>query len=55
MAFAKTGDPNTGEQPRWEPFNADTRPTMVFDEQVTCEHDPLRELRTLWDDLRAAR
>jgi para-nitrobenzyl esterase len=53
VAFAKTGDPNTDAIPRWEPFNAQTRPTMVWDHEVTLEHDPLREQRTLWDELRA--
>jgi para-nitrobenzyl esterase len=55
VAFAKTGDPNTPAMPRWEPFNAQTRPTMVFDHEISLQNDPLRELRTLWDDLRTPR
>jgi para-nitrobenzyl esterase len=55
VAFAKTGDPNTDVNPRWPAYDSQTRPTMVWDSEVTLEHDPLRELRTLWDDLRAAR
>jgi para-nitrobenzyl esterase len=54
VAFAKTGDPNTAALPHWQPFNADTRPTMVFDREIALESDPLRELRTLWDELRSA-
>ena len=37
--FAKTGDPSltaeespTGKAIRWEPYNAETKPIMVFDE-----------------------
>jgi para-nitrobenzyl esterase len=53
VAFAKTGDPNTGAIPRWEPFTPKTRPTMVFDAEIKHEHDPLRELRSIWEELRA--
>jgi para-nitrobenzyl esterase len=52
VAFAKTGDPNTDTIPTWEPFNAQTRPTMVFDNEIAHAHDPLRELRAIWDELR---
>ena len=31
IAFIKTGNPNTKGLPQWESFNAETRPTMVFD------------------------
>jgi para-nitrobenzyl esterase len=51
VAFAKTGDPNTSELPRWPAYEASTRPTMIFDTQIKLEHDPLRELRELWDEL----
>ena len=30
IAFIKTGDPNTRGLPRWEPFNPEENPTMVF-------------------------
>jgi para-nitrobenzyl esterase len=55
VAFAKSGDPNTPALPRWEPFNAQTRPTMVFDHEIALENDPFRELRTLWGELRSSR
>ena len=31
IAFIKTGNPNTKGLPRWEAYNADSKPTMIFD------------------------
>ena len=31
LAFIRNGDPNCKGLPRWEPFNPDEKPTMVFD------------------------
>ncbi len=31
IAFIKTGSPNGKGLPKWEPFNAETQPTMIFD------------------------
>ena len=31
IAFIKTGDPNCKSLPKWEPFNPEEKPTMVFD------------------------
>jgi para-nitrobenzyl esterase len=53
VAFAKTGDPNTAALPRWEPYDARTRPTLVFDDEIQHAHDPLRELRMIWEELRS--
>lgn len=53
VAFAKTGDPNTAENPPWPAYDATTRPTMIFDHEIRVEDDPLRELRTLWQELRS--
>ncbi|MCR4859625.1 MAG: carboxylesterase family protein [Bacteroidales bacterium] len=35
IAFIKTGDPNCKGLPKWEPFNPDENPTMVFDNVTT--------------------
>jgi para-nitrobenzyl esterase len=48
VAFAKTGDPNNPQIPRWEPFNPQTRATMVFDDDTRLEHDPRSEIRKFW-------
>jgi para-nitrobenzyl esterase len=45
IAFARTGNPNTPKLPRWTPFNATDRPTMVFDNMSRVENDPIRDAR----------
>jgi para-nitrobenzyl esterase len=45
IAFARTGVPNTPKLPRWTPFNATDRPTMVFNNESRVENDPIREQR----------
>lgn len=39
--FARTGNPNAEGLPEWEPFNSETMPTMIFDNEckVLCGHD----------------
>jgi para-nitrobenzyl esterase len=48
VAFAKTGDPNNAKIPHWEPYNPDTRPTMVFDSHMALMHDPRSDIRKYW-------
>jgi para-nitrobenzyl esterase len=45
IAFARTGDPNTPKLPRWPRFNANDRPTMVFNNESRVVNDPIREQR----------
>jgi para-nitrobenzyl esterase len=45
IAFARTGNPDTPKLPRWTPFNATDRPTMVFDNKSRVENDPIRDER----------
>ena len=49
LAFAKTGDPNHDGLPRWRPYDAATRATMIFD-RGECElrDDPWGEERAAW-------
>jgi para-nitrobenzyl esterase len=51
LAFAKTGDPNNAQIPRWPRFDASQRSTLVFDRNTRIEHDPHRALRELWLDM----
>lgn len=41
IAFIRTGDPNHKGLPRWEPFNPEENPTMVFDNvsELKKNHD----------------
>jgi para-nitrobenzyl esterase len=50
IAFARTGNPATKELPRWSPYSADHRATMIFDNNPRVEDDPARELRMFWQD-----
>jgi para-nitrobenzyl esterase len=43
-AFAKTGDPNNTEIPRWEPFTADKRTVLVWDNEIKSVDDYRGEL-----------
>jgi para-nitrobenzyl esterase len=47
VAFATSGDPG------WQPFNEQTRATMVFGETARVENDPRGALRRLWLQLKA--
>ena len=49
VAFASTGDPNTPRLPRWSPYDATRRATMVFDDpQSHAEDDPRSAFRKFW-------
>ena len=44
IQFARTGDPG----PDWPVYDSARRPTMVFDEQVRIEDDPVADIRKAW-------
>jgi len=46
-AFARTGDPSNAKLGRWTPYNAASRPTMIFDKECRIENDPRGEQRKL--------
>ena len=54
VAFAKTGDPNNPQIPRWAAYDAATRATMVFDTDTRVENDPRGEMRKFWEQMPAA-
>jgi para-nitrobenzyl esterase len=40
IQFARTGDPNHAQMPRWEPFSAELKQTMIFDNQTRLVQGP---------------
>jgi para-nitrobenzyl esterase len=49
IAFARTGDPNTGIAPHWPAYTADDRATMIFDSKCRVENNPSRQERIAID------
>lgn len=48
IAFTRTGNPNTPKLPQWAPYNVQTRPTMVFNDECRMVNDPGGAERHLW-------
>jgi para-nitrobenzyl esterase len=44
-AFARTGNPNHSGLPRWEPFTASERHTLMFGREIRAAVDPYRAER----------
>ena len=51
VAFAKTGNPNTPELPRWPSYSAASRDTMVFNHVSRVVTDPDREQRLIMEQV----
>jgi para-nitrobenzyl esterase len=45
VAFARSGNPNHAGIPRWEPFSASQRHTMMFGTKIRAAVDPYRAER----------
>ena len=45
VAFARTGNPNIAQLPRWPAYAAGPRDTMLFNNDSRVEQDPDREGR----------
>ena len=50
-SFARNGNPNHDGMPKWEPFAADHRATMLFDVPCRTEVDPGREELDVWEGI----
>jgi para-nitrobenzyl esterase len=50
IAFARTGKPAAEDLPAWPAYSADTRSTMILDNNPRVENDPVRDLRSFWLD-----
>jgi para-nitrobenzyl esterase len=48
IAFARTGDPNTGGAVAWPRYDTTTRPTLDLGDEVKVVEDPSKEMRELW-------
>jgi para-nitrobenzyl esterase len=44
-SFARTGNPNQADLPKWPAFNTRAYPTMVFGNECKVLNDPNREER----------
>jgi para-nitrobenzyl esterase len=55
VAFARTGNPNHADLPRWNAWTPDRRSTMVFDRVTTAVDDPWGEERRAMERARAPR
>ncbi|UCH43783.1 MAG: carboxylesterase/lipase family protein, partial [Dehalococcoidales bacterium] len=51
IAFARDGDPNHPGIPKWLPFSASDRQTMIFDAPCRTEVDPYREELNAWEGI----
>lgn len=51
VTFARTGDPNNKEIPKWEKYTADARAVMVFDNETRVVNDHRGEFRKLWEEI----
>jgi para-nitrobenzyl esterase len=50
-AFARSGDPSHPGIPKWLPFTADNRQTMILDVPSRAEVDPFREELDAWEGI----
>ncbi|MCM3881093.1 MAG: carboxylesterase/lipase family protein [Vicinamibacterales bacterium] len=49
VAFARTGNPNVPQLPRWPAYSAGPRDTMLFNSESRVEQDPDREPRLVME------
>ncbi len=47
--FARYGKPTAARLPAWQPFDTESRATMVMDTTMELQHDVDRAMRGIWD------
>jgi para-nitrobenzyl esterase len=52
VSFAKVGDPNHENIPKWPQYEIKRRATIVFDNNIKIWEDPLKKERELWNRMR---
>ncbi len=48
-AFARTGNPNCDQVPKWPPYDRASRATMIYEQECRVENDPTGVLRSFWE------
>ncbi|MFX1457650.1 MAG: carboxylesterase/lipase family protein [Promethearchaeota archaeon] len=51
LNFARNGNPNHNGIPEWCPYDIDKRSTMMLGIESKLVDDPMKDLRTAWDDI----
>jgi para-nitrobenzyl esterase len=51
VTMAKNANPNNSKIPNWPHYDAQARPTMIFDKEIRVENDPRGEIRKFWDQM----
>ncbi len=51
IGFAKSGDPSPHKDARWEAYDMERRPTMIFGPGSQAVDAPFEEERAAWDEI----
>lgn len=51
IEFARTGNPNVGKLPEWNPYNSETRATMVWNDNSQLLNDPISRQREIMQSI----
>ena len=50
-SFARTGDPNNENIPKWPPYDTKKRSTMLLGKEIKISNDIFNDERVAWDDI----
>jgi len=51
IEFARSGNPNVGKLPQWQPYNSETRATMVWNDDSELLSDPIGRQREIMQSI----